>query len=177
MKVIQIASGSIIEIDADKFDAERHQMMIDALRQDGPTISEYVERGYRASNYPPKGYASKSTEAEIAAAVEAEQQAGKAKEPPATEPPVVASEPPPVVPPVTEPPATSEPPPVVATEPVVVTEPPAVVTEPPVVATAPSIERFVMKSGDNYIIVDKDGKQVVEQTFETKAKASAFLKS
>lgn len=27
------------------------------LRQDGPTLEEYVEAGYKAENYPPKGYA------------------------------------------------------------------------------------------------------------------------
>lgn len=35
------------------------------LRQDGPTIAEYVAAGFDPSNYPPKGYASKSTEEEI----------------------------------------------------------------------------------------------------------------
>ncbi|RUW55604.1 hypothetical protein EOA32_00875 [Mesorhizobium sp. M1A.F.Ca.ET.072.01.1.1] len=40
-----------------------------ALRDDGPTIAEYVAAGYPASKYPPQGYASKSTDEEIAAAV------------------------------------------------------------------------------------------------------------
>lgn len=35
------------------------------LREDGPTISEYVAAGYDPKNYPPKGYASKSSEEEI----------------------------------------------------------------------------------------------------------------
>ncbi len=39
------------------------------LRDDGPTVAEYVAAGYLASNYPPEGYASRSTDEEIAAAV------------------------------------------------------------------------------------------------------------
>lgn len=39
------------------------------LRTDGPTVEEYVKAGYKASDYPPKGYASKSFEEEISAAV------------------------------------------------------------------------------------------------------------
>jgi hypothetical protein len=44
------------------------------LKQDGPTVAEYVAAGYPASQYPPKGYASRSTPEEIAA-VDAEKQA------------------------------------------------------------------------------------------------------
>lgn len=43
------------------------------LRTDGPTVAEYVERGYLAVNYPPEGYASRSTAEEIAAAIAAQQ--------------------------------------------------------------------------------------------------------
>lgn len=39
-----------------------------ALRDDGPTIAEFIAAGYPASAYPPVGYASKSTVEEIAAA-------------------------------------------------------------------------------------------------------------
>jgi hypothetical protein len=46
------------------------------LRQDGPTVKEYVEAGYKASNYPPQGYASKSAPEEITAAIAAEALAG-----------------------------------------------------------------------------------------------------
>lgn len=42
------------------------------LRTDGPTVAEFVERGYLAANYPPEGYASRSTPEEIAAAVAAQ---------------------------------------------------------------------------------------------------------
>lgn len=45
------------------------------LRKDGPTVAEFVEAGYRASNYPPFGYASRSTDDEIANAI-AEQAGG-----------------------------------------------------------------------------------------------------
>ncbi|MDP4024454.1 hypothetical protein Q8W71_17655 [Methylobacterium sp. NEAU 140] len=41
-------------------------------RTDGPTVEEYVAAGYRAANYPPQGYASRSTPDEIAAAVAAQ---------------------------------------------------------------------------------------------------------
>jgi hypothetical protein len=43
------------------------------LRDDGPTIAEFVARGYIASNYPPEGYASRSTPEEIASAVSEQQ--------------------------------------------------------------------------------------------------------
>lgn len=42
------------------------------LREDGPTVEEFIASGYKASNYPPAGYASRSTAEEIAAALEAE---------------------------------------------------------------------------------------------------------
>lgn len=44
----------------------------DVLRDDGPTVAEFVTAGYLASNYPPDGYSSRSTPEEIAAAIEAE---------------------------------------------------------------------------------------------------------
>jgi hypothetical protein len=44
----------------------------DELRKDGPTAAEFVAAGYPASNYPPFGYASRSSEEEIAAAVAAQ---------------------------------------------------------------------------------------------------------
>lgn len=50
-----------------------------ALRDDGPTIAEFIAAGYPASNYPPKGYVSKSTDDEIAAAIADE--AAKTKQP------------------------------------------------------------------------------------------------
>lgn len=44
-----------------------------ALRPDGPTVAEWVAKGYPAKAYPPAGYASKSTPEEIAAAVKADE--------------------------------------------------------------------------------------------------------
>ncbi len=44
----------------------------DELRDDGPTVAEYVAAGYAATAYPPTGYAPKSTPEEIAAAIKAE---------------------------------------------------------------------------------------------------------
>jgi hypothetical protein len=46
-----------------------------ALLQDGPTVAEFVDAGYKAINYPPQGYASKSTDAEIAGAIAAQKKA------------------------------------------------------------------------------------------------------
>lgn len=44
----------------------------EGLLIDGPTVAEYVAAGYLAANYPPKGYVSRSTDEEIAAAVAAQ---------------------------------------------------------------------------------------------------------
>lgn len=49
------------------------------LRDDGPTVGEYVSAGYPATSYPPEGYASRSTADEIAAAVAAQAENGKMK--------------------------------------------------------------------------------------------------
>ncbi|EKT4528878.1 hypothetical protein QEM33_001434 [Pseudomonas putida] len=40
------------------------------LREDGPTVAEFVEAGYLAANYPPAGFASRSSQEEIDAAIE-----------------------------------------------------------------------------------------------------------
>jgi hypothetical protein len=45
----------------------------------GPTIAQWVAAGYKAANYPPSGYASKSTQEEIDAAIAAEAAAGAKK--------------------------------------------------------------------------------------------------
>lgn len=44
----------------------------EGLRLDGPTIAQWVAEGYKASAYPPVGYASVSSQAEIDKAIEAE---------------------------------------------------------------------------------------------------------
>ncbi|MNP61935.1 HeH/LEM domain protein [compost metagenome] len=38
-------------------------------REDGPTVAEWVESGYPAASYPPAGYASRSSQEEIDAAI------------------------------------------------------------------------------------------------------------
>lgn len=70
----------------------------DGLRQDGPTIQQFVESGYRAENYPPDGYASRSTDAEIAAAIKAQSERdnpppASQAETPQTPAPAAASQP------------------------------------------------------------------------------------
>ena len=42
------------------------------LKEDGPTVHEWVAAGYKASTYPPAGYASKSSKEEVEAAIKAE---------------------------------------------------------------------------------------------------------
>lgn len=44
----------------------------EVLRQDGPTVKEWVEGGYKASQYPPKGYAMRSSQDEINQLIEKE---------------------------------------------------------------------------------------------------------
>lgn len=39
------------------------------LRTDGPTIAEFVEAGYLATNYPPQGFSSRSSQEEIDLAI------------------------------------------------------------------------------------------------------------
>lgn len=55
------------------------------LRTDGPTVAEFVTAGYRAENYPPQGYASRSSAEEIADAIAAQQPPAPV-EPPAPQP-------------------------------------------------------------------------------------------
>lgn len=43
------------------------------LALDGPTIAEFVEAGYRAINYPPAGYAARSSQDEIDQAIQAQE--------------------------------------------------------------------------------------------------------
>ncbi|NMX81788.1 hypothetical protein HBO10_19855 [Pseudomonas sp. WS 5503] len=44
------------------------------LKLDGPTVAEFVEAGYLAVNYPPEGYASRSSQEEIDAAIDAQKE-------------------------------------------------------------------------------------------------------
>jgi hypothetical protein len=68
----QISTETETEADAPKqvgvlnYDGEVHP-----LRDDGPTIAEFLAEGYPAKAYPPSGFSSRSTQAEIDAAVAA----------------------------------------------------------------------------------------------------------
>lgn len=44
------------------------------LKEDGPTVGEFIAAGYKASDYPPHGYASKSSKEEIDEAVAKEKE-------------------------------------------------------------------------------------------------------
>lgn len=50
------------------------QLDVNGMKLDGPTIVEYVAAGYPAVNYPPEGYASRSSQEEIDAAIEAQKE-------------------------------------------------------------------------------------------------------
>ena len=69
------AEGTIREFDQTDFDslvalgAVRAASGEGDLRSDGPTVAEFVAAGYKASDYPPRGYAPRSTAEEVAAAV------------------------------------------------------------------------------------------------------------
>lgn len=49
-----------------------NQLDANGLKLDGPTIAEFLAAGYLAVNYPPEGYASRSSQEEIDAAIEAQ---------------------------------------------------------------------------------------------------------
>lgn len=80
--------GAVREFDKADFDtlvalgAVRRATDDDELRHDGPTIADFVAAGYKASSYPPRGYASRSSADEIAAAVAAEKSPEPKKAPP-----------------------------------------------------------------------------------------------
>lgn len=51
------------------------------MRDDGPTVAEWMEAGYLAANYPPDGYASRSTQEEIDAAIQQQKDAENETDP------------------------------------------------------------------------------------------------
>lgn len=59
----QLKANGLVEILSDDDDDSGE------LKTDGPTIAEYVAAGYPAKNYPPNGYASRSSDVEIAEAI------------------------------------------------------------------------------------------------------------
>jgi hypothetical protein len=79
----EIVKGTVDEIPEELFEDLRAAGYVEALgakkgaalRDDGPTVAEYVSAGYSASDYPPKGYTSRSTPEEIADAVQLENEA------------------------------------------------------------------------------------------------------
>ncbi|MHA0333668.1 hypothetical protein [Sphingomonas aquatilis] len=65
----QLKANGLVEILADD-DEDSGE-----LKTDGPTVGEYVAAGYPAKNYPPHGYASRSTPDEIAEAINQQESA------------------------------------------------------------------------------------------------------
>lgn len=57
--------GDKIANNAEEEAALRNPPPAPELRQDGPTIEQYVNAGYKASTYPPNGYAAKSSPEEV----------------------------------------------------------------------------------------------------------------
>lgn len=51
-----------------------NQLDANGLKLDGPTIAEFVAASYPAVNYPPEGYASRSSQEEIDAAIDAQKE-------------------------------------------------------------------------------------------------------
>lgn len=70
----QIArAGSLVEMsESEAKDLLRRGKAELATEYTGPTVSEFVAAGYQATDYPPHGYASRSTEEEIQAAIAAQ---------------------------------------------------------------------------------------------------------
>jgi hypothetical protein len=92
--VVIVTDAGPVVINKSDYDANPAQYMLHdagALRDDGPTIAEFIAAGYSASNYPPQGYASKSTVEEIAAAVADEAAKIAAAQPPQTPAPAPAA--------------------------------------------------------------------------------------
>ena len=73
-KYVKLANGENVIVHSPGEENE----VLDNKSDEGPTIKEFVEAGYKASDYPPKGYTSKSTPEEIEEYVEAEKAATKA---------------------------------------------------------------------------------------------------
>lgn len=51
------------------------------LREDGPTVAEWVEAGYPAATYPPAGYSLRSSQEEIDAAIQLQKDAENETDP------------------------------------------------------------------------------------------------
>jgi hypothetical protein len=78
--VVMTKNGETLGVHPDLVGAHEHLgwtvggelPVADALRDDGPTVAEYVAAGYQATNYPPRGFTSRSTPKEIAEAIAAQ---------------------------------------------------------------------------------------------------------
>lgn len=62
-----------VRINKSDYDPDKHTLSGAQPREDGPTIEEFVAAGYDPKNYPPKGYLSRSSDEEIAAAIKAKE--------------------------------------------------------------------------------------------------------
>ena len=58
-------NGESVIVNSDSEEAEALGKEPAELKQNGPTIGEYVAAGFDPNTYPPKGYASKSSDEEI----------------------------------------------------------------------------------------------------------------
>ena len=56
-----------------------NQLDPNGLKLDGPTIAEFLAASYLAVNYPPEGYASRSSQEEIDAAIDAQKESDPLK--------------------------------------------------------------------------------------------------
>ena len=70
-----ISKPADIVDEAKPHDEPAKEPEVPQLKQDGPTVEEWVLAGYHAEDYPPEGYAPRSTPDEIAAAVAAQKSA------------------------------------------------------------------------------------------------------
>lgn len=86
-----VTKNGNVRINKSDYDPETHTLADKPLRDDGPTIDEFIAAGYDPKNYPPKGYLSRSTDEEIAVAVKAKEDAEKPPVTPAQEPPQAAT--------------------------------------------------------------------------------------
>lgn len=61
-----------VEERAQRLRGEKVAQAPSTVRTDGPTVQEFVDAGFQAINYPPSGYAQRSTQEEIDEAIAAQ---------------------------------------------------------------------------------------------------------
>ncbi len=64
-KFVTKANGDKVIVNTKAEEDEVLGHSADKLKDNGPTISEYVAAGFDPATYPPKGYASKNTKEEV----------------------------------------------------------------------------------------------------------------